>query len=1210
MRNRAISHRSVSWWLMVGVFVAVTGGGPAAQFPETGELRSVPIEGTPSTVEDPQPSAARLFAPATAEDESAAPTIGGIVTVGLNREISRLFGGTSGSTFIPPDTMGAVGPHHIVEMINGNFEILDKTTGASIETRSLDSFWTTRAGLGIINNGRFDPRVIYDAASERWFAVSIDNIIDADNNNVNEAANNVFIARSDTDDPTQDWDGVSFLADSVGALEFHDYPTLGIDADGVYICTQDFDGGGNESCYSIPKADLLLPAPSVANLTRFEATPAGLPAINGSWQAAVNFGLSAGRAPVLGSTGTALQRTNIFGSAAAGAFLGAAVPIAGDPGHAAPGAARQPQDTDAGDNEDLENVAPRFVGNVVMVGGSLWAAHAVEGPAAGGNSAVRWYRIDEATNTIIQTGDIEDANIDFHEPSIAVNQFGHVVIGYTCSGRNLPASVCASVGTTSGAVTTFQPPAVLFAGSGTYYRDFCTPPGCSERNRWGDYSATVVDPADPYTFWTFQEYVANTAAGDIGPGEAEDGEWGVRVVELTFNEGTGGDLGVTKICKPDTPVTIPGTGFCEVNVTNFGPGSALGVVVVDRYLSNGTFTLGTPTTTKGTCTVTPNPQSGQGMVTCDLGRLAKNETVLIHVDVTASSIQTVNDVATATSESDDPDPTNNQDEGSLNFVDAAADLSVTKVCEPSSPLLAGGTATCTITVHNFGPLPAQTVTLVDAHTSNGTFTFGSIVITAGACVSTPNPQVNAGNVTCTIASIASGADVILTVPITAAAPQTIGDTATVDAVTPDPNNANNIASGSVSFTGLANLALTKSDAPDPVIAGTNLTYTFNVSNSGPSAAVNVKVSDLLPATLSVVSVSSSVGTCNAGSPGSVPTTCNFDTLASGAAATMTIVALVNPSVPAGTLLSNNATVTSETVDNDNSNNLATSVTTVITSADLTIVKSDSPDPAVAGGSLTYLLRITNLGPSWARDVVVSDTLPTEVTLVSATGPGATCVPLAGTPTVVQCTLGDLGNGAVRDITIQTTVSPSAPDNVPISNLATVVSAGSTPTPDPVLANNTDSENTLIITRADLWIDKTGFQVTGNPSRTIQYNLTVYNKPGCEPDDPLSCGAGGPSDAQNVVVTDFLPLDRKKLRVVFVPQNCVYNPLTHRVTCTVAGPLPAGQTATFTIYVQVAGSVGEFTNGVTVTSSTADPNPANNSDLLKMVVKGGTARPSN
>jgi uncharacterized repeat protein (TIGR01451 family) len=310
-------------------------------------------------------------------------------------------------------------------------------------------------------------------------------------------------------------------------------------------------------------------------------------------------------------------------------------------------------------------------------------------------------------------------------------------------------------------------------------------------------------------------------------------------------------------------------------------------------------------------------------------------------------------------------------------------------------------------------------------------------------------------------------------------------------------------------------------------------------------------------------------------------------------------------VAAGTVLSNNASVTSDTVDNNNANDLATTTTLVSASADLRITKTDSPDPAIAGGILSYVLSVANLGPSSARDVTVSDTLPGQVSFVSASigGGSGVCSPLAGSPTVVTCSLGDIANGGTRSITIQTNVSPSVANGTVISNTATV----SSPTPDPVAGNNSATAQTTVNTQADLWIDKTGVELTGNPSRTIRFTLAVFNKPGCEADDALSCGNGGPSDAQNIVVTDTLPLDPKKMKVVFVSQNCTYNLTLHNVVCTVAGALPVGQFATFIIDVQVAGSVGSFTNTASVTSSTADPNSANNTDVLHMVVKGGTAR---
>ena len=73
--------------------------------------------------------------------------------------------------------MGAVGPNHIVEMINGRFDVYNKTNGNQVFTRDLDGFWTNVVGLTIPFGDRtFDPRIVYDLASGRWFATSIDRL--------------------------------------------------------------------------------------------------------------------------------------------------------------------------------------------------------------------------------------------------------------------------------------------------------------------------------------------------------------------------------------------------------------------------------------------------------------------------------------------------------------------------------------------------------------------------------------------------------------------------------------------------------------------------------------------------------------------------------------------------------------------------------------------------------------------------------------------------------------------------------------------------------------------------------------------------------------------------------------------------------------------------------------------------------------------------
>jgi uncharacterized repeat protein (TIGR01451 family) len=117
------------------------------------------------------------------------------------------------------------------------------------------------------------------------------------------------------------------------------------------------------------------------------------------------------------------------------------------------------------------------------------------------------------------------------------------------------------------------------------------------------------------------------------------------------------------------------------------------------------------------------------------------------------------------------------------------------------------------------------------------------------------------------------------------------------------------------------------------------------------------------------------------------------------------------------------------------------------SADVSVIKTDNPDPVQAGQQLTYTVTVTNSGPGPAHDVIVTDTLPAGVTFNSAS---AACSQAGG---VVVCPLGDIAAGASVVVTI--VVVPSTPGT--ITNTAVVGAS----TFDPDLANNSDSESTFV-----------------------------------------------------------------------------------------------------------------------------------------------------
>jgi uncharacterized repeat protein (TIGR01451 family) len=248
----------------------------------------------------------------------------------------------------------------------------------------------------------------------------------------------------------------------------------------------------------------------------------------------------------------------------------------------------------------------------------------------------------------------------------------------------------------------------------------------------------------------------------------------------------------------------------------------------------------------------------------------------------------------------------------------------------------------------------------------------------------------------------------------------------------------------------ADLSITKSDGAASAIPGQAVTYTIVARNAGPSAVTNATVSDAPPASLTGVA-----WTCAASGGSSCPpsgtTAINASVnLLAGGTATFSLTGTIAPSAT-GTL-ANTAAVTAPAGVTDPSvaNNAATDTDTLTPQADLSLTKSDSPDPVAPGASLTYTIRVTNHGPSTSSSMTVTDTLPSQMGFVSAS-PG--CAHAAGT---VTCTLGSLAPSAFVDATIQVTVSPAATGA--LSNTASVTGG----TPDPAAANNTDTEPTTLL----------------------------------------------------------------------------------------------------------------------------------------------------
>ncbi len=420
-----------------------------------------------------------------------------------------------GVGYSPPDSDGAVGPNDIVQLINGAFAVYDKTADhTQLELESAHDFWVAAhvdPGTDLNGLGSFNQRIVYDPTSDRWIAVGLTG---------ESTGNRVLVARSDTSDPAGSWQAVPFSGNVGGPGQFVDYTRMGVDANGVYIATNNFTSNPgydtDESLFSIPKADLLAPTPTLANMTRFDGQDPGI--IGASVQPITNFGPATSAAPLLATsfagTDSVLYRADLTGTAAAGATLSATTLIPVNQ-YTTPQAAGQPDGSQL-----ISTIDNRFTGNAYQVGNTIYAVHAtnIDAPGGGLVDALIWYKIDATTNAVIQEGTLSSPTFDWYQPSIAANEHGDVVIGFNQSGTAAGGAirVMALVGTTIGDVTTFGSPIQLqMSTTGAY--DY-------NGGRWGDYTTTVVDPTNSYHFWTFQEYAL---AGNL---------WSTQISEIIVPE--------------------------------------------------------------------------------------------------------------------------------------------------------------------------------------------------------------------------------------------------------------------------------------------------------------------------------------------------------------------------------------------------------------------------------------------------------------------------------------------------------------------------------------------------------------------------------------------------------------------------------------------------------------------------------------------------
>ncbi len=423
-----------------------------------------------------------------------------------------------------------------------------------------------------------------------------------------------------------------------------------------------------------------------------------------------------------------------------------------------------------------------------------------------------------------------------------------------------------------------------------------------------------------------------------------------------------------------------------VTATNNGPTAATGVelgfVIDDPSAATGI----SASADSGACTA-----SSAG-ATCGRLALAVGASWTMTVELTPTVAGDLAGSATiSTASGGDSDLGNNSQTFTTPIVvGSTVDVSA-EVSDAADPVALNDAIVYTLTTTNHGLLPAPDVTLTQQFTVPSSVAFVSASSADASCA---QAQGN-GPIVCTLnGDLAPGASVSVDVLATALVAGTVTTTVTAATSATDDDATNDSATTTtdvITAVG-ADMALTLTDAPDPLVTGAEVTYTATATNHGPQTATDGTLLLALPAGVTNAVVSTPTGTCSV--TGQVAS-CTFPDLVAGSSVAVTVTA--NVTSAGGTVLIASGMVDAAQNDSNESNDAATTETVVISAggADLGVSITATPNPVLAGELLEYQVRFYNAGSSPAASAEGLFAVPPTMELISveliAGGADESCV---------------------------------------------------------------------------------------------------------------------------------------------------------------------------------------------------------------------------
>lgn len=481
----------------------------------------------------------------------------------------------------------------------------------------------------------------------------------------------------------------------------------------------------------------------------------------------------------------------------------------------------------------------------------------------------------------------------------------------------------------------------------------------------------------------------------------------------------GVDLAINKAVVAGSVASFGGQLSYEVTVTNAATavGNARGFTVVDVLPAGLSYVPGSFDDLDSGITLSVDGQQ----LTFTGVPLALGAAVPFRysVQIAQNAPTTVTNTATVTAFSSgdlidiDQNTADNQDSETITPI-RSVNLTVAK----SDGIAAGGSHTpgtqlvYSITITNTGPSNAVNVNVIDTLPAG---VVATAITLDGTQITDNNPD--AGILSFVVPSVPAGTANAITVQVTtqvgSALTGSITNSVTISGGGVNDPPEGNSATETTTLTPVVDASITKTGPANAIPGQGTIQYTLTVTNTGPSVATNVTVTDVLPAGLQFESLTlNGTPVTNAGTGNNVQFVIPTLLIGTANAQTLVITASVLPGAT-GTLT--NSAQVAAAGDSNTANNAATAPVLLQPLADVGVTKTVSAATAIPGNELTYTVIINNAGPSVAAGVTLVDVLPSGVTFVSGTGPGGQVLTANGQN--VEVAVGNLDPAAPRTYTI-------------------------------------------------------------------------------------------------------------------------------------------------------------------------------------------------